>query len=226
MSSDSCPISDEEFEKIVKSIPFTTVSFISHPTTLPTQTQTSAQQSTSSTSPNNQQQTTLTLNDILDWKTYRNDKYGFEIKYPEYLIIETETLSSFRAQSSRFDWLNLAIHPQSLDGFKYINVSGSFSFRYNVQQDSWIPSPLDVPQEHAPHKRQIDNIVFYVVPIGDAAAVGERIFLEDPQKKFVVDLSLYRNESYRDCINPCLEHKPYSDNETINNILSTFRFIK
>ncbi|MEK7518013.1 MAG: hypothetical protein AAB583_05710 [Patescibacteria group bacterium] len=159
------------------------------------------------------------------WQTYRNDEFGFEVRYPNYFTIHMQTLRSFKAKSSHFDWLELTLHPQQLDGFRYINATGSFSFRYNAPQDRWIPLPSDVSQALAPEKKQVDNLVFYVAPIGDAAVSGEKIFLEDPQKRFVIELALYSNKSYRDCISPCPEQKPYSSNETLNQILSTFRFV-
>ncbi len=121
---------------------------------------------------------------------------------------------------------DIVVHPQPLDKFEYLNESGGFGFRYDARENAWKPIPPEAPQTLAPQKQQLGNLVFYSVPIGDAAITGKRVFLEGPQGDFVVELTLYRNESYRDCIAPCPEQKPFSDSKTIEQILSTFRFVE
>ena len=47
--------------------------------------------------------------DISNWKTYRNEEYGFEFKYPEGWKMYQKALTSFVPPLAEADWANLPI---------------------------------------------------------------------------------------------------------------------
>ena len=175
--------------------------------------------------------------DISGWQTYRNDGLGystkegrgFEFKYPAYFsknFIEGSTREYFQVSGERPEGLRVQVHLQDLDGFNYVNQPGAFSFTYDASSGVWEPSEVGVPQDFAPKKRVSENgLVYYSVETGDAAASIQTVFVPYSREDIVVEITLSRNESYRDCIQPCPEEKPFSDKTTVHQILSTFRFV-
>ena len=149
------------------------------------------------------------------------------MKYPEYFQAKKELSTELQASSSRPEWLDVKAYQKPLDGFMYANQSGAFSFRYNASKEIWEPSEAGISQDFAPIKKIIpeNGAVYYYVKTGDAATGIETAFIESLGKKLVVEISLSSNGSYRECINPCPEMKPFSDEGTFTQILSTFRFV-
>ena len=185
---------------------------------------------TQSSSVTNQQQI-----DASNWRTYLDEEFGFEMKFPLYFShipvssgdLIVESYGEFSAQSNRSDRLYLAVHNQPLDGFEYFNQVGGYGFRYSAKDQKWKKIVMDTPDNFAPKKYTINTtgLVYYFVQTGDAATAEERIFVESPTHNLFVELSLSRNNSYLDCVTPCPEQKPFSDTGTIHEILSMFQFL-
>ncbi len=77
--------------------------------------------------------------DISDWKTYRNEKYGYEIKYPNDWDINSADLSSIQYLDSKYKdfYESPFTNPLSIDTIEENNkniegwISGKAGFRYN-----------------------------------------------------------------------------------------------
>lgn len=178
------------------------------------------------------------LDETANWQTYKNDGLGygvkewrgFEFKYPEYFkknFEENRIREYFTVSGERPEWLSMEFNLRPFDGFEYENQAGAFSFRYDARSQTWQPSQIGVSQNLAPKKKITESgLIYYYIETGDGPTVSDQAFIPHPSENMIVKIELARNESYRDCITPCPEAKPFSDDQTIEQILSTFKFIQ
>lgn len=144
--------------------------------------------------------TTQTEIDTSSWKTYRNEEYGFVIKYPSYLERGTtlfqqpfdpglsgEILTTFSDQQATE--LVLAISGGSLDWFVVRDNIGGVSYRFSEKTNSWISSV-----ESAPAPTQILGLPFtaYKYESGDGRCSWQGAVVPHPKKRYVLELLLSR----------------------------------
>ena len=164
------------------------------------------------------------LDETAGWKTYRNEEYRFEFKYPGFFGDIPNNISGAEVKSQRTDYFLLKIHRGPLDGFKYLDQPGGFSFTYNGRVDKWI-ADQDVEEIFAPVFYKIgDDLSAYLVKRGDGGSAYEIGYIQSPDKKFVVEINISRNVSWVDCVSPCPEDEPFSDNKTIESVLDSVEF--
>lgn len=167
-----------------------------------------------------------------NWKTYKGKRLGFELKYPDYFNTDAtgeskEDYVSFKVSGERPERLSIKTYLKDFDGFEYANQSGGFVFRYDADIQGWVSSQQGVSQDYAPKKGVTPSgIVYYYVKTSDASMVTDLVFIPYPNKNRVLELMVSRNQSYLDCIESCLEFKPFSDGETYKKILSTLGFVE
>ncbi len=83
----------------------------------------------------------FTVNDnIADWKTYKNEKYGFEFKYPSLLIVKERFDEQTNLQEVSLLGLegNFTIYITNNKNIVFNNPKGGGEFRYDVKANKWI----------------------------------------------------------------------------------------
>jgi len=134
--------------------------------------------------------------------------------YPDYLSEIINNSNQFHAKSDKYDWFDVEIINSPLNGYKYINQSGSFVFQYDSNSKKWVSIPADIPEGLAPKKYQNNNFLIYYVMIADGGGQGETAYIESPSNDFIIKMQLSRNIT--------AEH--YSNKDEFFKILDDFNF--
>jgi len=81
--------------------------------------------------------TSASSDQFADWKTYRNEEYGFEFKYPDYMVLETDLKKA--GDGSYF--LNLSLYENLKLKSKHIKDLGSIVQVYYLELEIYESDP-------------------------------------------------------------------------------------
>jgi len=85
-----------------------------------------------------------TKNEIANWKTYRNETYGFELKYPSYLTLKKETIDrTGLIHGSRLEHYSFKFSPDPGNVFwgalSIYDINNDINFSiYSIMEYSWV----------------------------------------------------------------------------------------
>ena len=155
------------------------------------------------------------FSDTSNWQTYRNDEFGFEVKYPE----GWKTLWSLGMGSA-----GLSVNPPNKEGiFSTSNISLSWGYEINGEKINEITEE-DIEETLEKFKAVVDNFQQENIVINDVSAVRARGLNNEEilvGTKNVIILFIHKDILYTisySSINGDYERE-------FNQILSTFRFI-
>jgi len=163
--------------------------------------------------------------DTSNWQTYRNEEYGFEIKYPSFYEQEN-TYKSFLSGDGVFtskykstNILNIAIFKDSFKNYRLIDNPGGFIFYFDTEKKQWlhsngqtskfVPKKIDIPLES------------YIYKSGDINCNWDWIVIPHPSYSYVIEIA---NITCGE-----LSGNDYKQPSFIldsNQLLSTFRFLE
>ena len=105
----------------------------------------------------------LDLTGTENWKTYRNDEYGFEFKYPNGWESPRTEISS------------------PLNGYKFNHPSSNTSFNYDVRTNTWTPG------ENSPVLKATGDIQWFQVAI--TSSVTYVSIIPDPRSNIMIRIT-------------------------------------
>jgi hypothetical protein len=163
-----------------------------------------------------------TVDAMAGWKTYTNTTYGFDMKYPSYLEQQTTRNGVLFAAGNGADSFSI-----SLSGFKFENPPAGVVCEYDLENKTWQPDAntnlKDCPQQYIGNT----NIIVYKAGTADMFQVYQFALILNSQQSKFVELSVGQNyfDSCKE-LNECPDIVPLTNPDTIDLVLSTFKFTK
>jgi hypothetical protein len=168
--------------------------------------------------------------DTSDWKVYRNEEYGFEIRYPADFIAETD--------------INLSIMGGGIIKFRLVN--NKYYQATNLKEASVVigardetedlanclkPEPLSTYKgKELPQGKVINGVAFYEDFIREGAAGNwyEKVSYRTLYKDTCYEIALFTHSTNIGAYEPgtVLEFEKDEVLEKLDRVFATFRFIK
>jgi hypothetical protein len=180
-----------------------------------------------------QTQTSSSIPDpTTNWKTYRNEKYGFGFRYPPYLQTEKTSIGS-RNQSlnsdvqgkidafsdGRAEKLAIFVTNHPLDGYIVRDVPGGVYYTFREEENQWISSVRGEMTGREPKLMSLP-IVAYDYSSGDGICGWRGAVLSHPNKRIVVEFI------YAICVDEGELPGPMGYRPDLTAILSTLFFLE
>ncbi len=148
--------------------------------------------------------------DVSSWRTYRNEKYGLEFKYP----LNTNLYSGNYGYSETFA---IDIEEKNIYLFEYSdNFGGTYIF--DSQKKNWTPSPKTNDSENEPVAIQTSFEVYRYIG-GSGFCVWDAYFIPFRMRSKMIQLE------YSVCGDPPRATDITTHEKNSSLILSTFKFI-
>ncbi|GEM_PF-4535157 len=159
-----------------------------------------------------------------NWKTYINQKYGFDFKYPDVFVQDTVntpksdviplTTASFHNQEANV----LTVNVYQLNKYKLIDNSGGFVFVYDSTGKKWIHDKTKEASQFVPQRLEA-TLEAYLYKSGDVKCSSESLLIPNTDSNYLIEV--INAKCMDDNGNPLAGYY----NLTTNQILSTFKFI-
>lgn len=166
--------------------------------------------------------------DTSNWQTYRNEEFGFEVKYPSFYkqgsdipfgsFLQGTNVATLSYQKTNL--LHISVSSNSFENYRLIDNSGGYAFHFDVKSKQWlhqnnqtsefVPKQINVPVEA------------YTYPSGDITCGWDWMVIPHPSYSFVVEIldvtCAEFDKTKLDYVLPDFNLEP-------EQILSTFKFI-
>ncbi len=153
----------------------------------------------------------FSLNETADWKTYRNEEYGFEVKYPEDWKIITKTVRSTGTEIEFYKNKDTKISIRS--GFRYSQNLGR-----NYSLEEWITESKEAIKKYQLNLKEeeikIDNVQ------------ATKLSYRNTQDLTTYEIYTQKEGLMYEIIVLFNSSNENIYNQTFNQILSTFKFIE
>ncbi|MCK5123274.1 MAG: hypothetical protein KAQ87_03970 [Candidatus Pacebacteria bacterium] len=159
--------------------------------------------------------------DISDWQTYRNEEFGFEMKYPE----------EWKEDKNKFNDLVVFLSPESQKTFSYSVQKNQARISVQVHTDKNMQEEIDIEKLGAKIIDKNVSIIESEIFINGIKARQTRLLYQMSEDNWYLEISTYLNYKNNLYIIHLLLNSIVDQNikeETINiynSFLSTFKFI-
>lgn len=166
------------------------------------------------------------VDEIANWKTYTNQKYGFSFKYP-FVFNEddklkfaekTYLLTLSNGGDDEIKANNLTVYVAKIVDYKLDDRPAAFHFYFDSERKRWLHKETNDSSEFVP-KRTNNPIESYIYKTGDANGSSEYLLIPSYSNGYIIEIinSYDRGDSgsYR---------KGYY-NITSDQIIATFKFL-